>query len=457
MNYNYKFLKYKNKFLNQYGGNIDKSIANLRLNDFRVDEIIVAAGAAFRMFKVTRNDNTIFFVKLMNDYPTSAPIICYKGKNIYKLLENIRKHEVGSGFDDNKWLAALLVRTTLFNNDRKELEDIYGRLIVEKSRLDEILEKDRETKQLIRVASTMLEEKKAKLEILKTNLSKTVLKENKEKINEDISVMESHISQLTQKLSDLHKKTLLSDGEISANQSEIEKLQINITKKFEELKVAPAHKTFADILLTEDFLNKTDDTCYDMLSVEELERLKLEELDKKARLEQQIINSTSYLDIIGINDRLYYIYERLKNIYPNLRFKLKDVDKDKSKEYDKENKKNFKSCEFLLSILAEDQRMNVIKDIIQHILDTISIDAITIDDVTDKRLIELINEFNTKFGSIYEKYNRVQEELVKSKAVIIKRLKDKWISDICKEIITKYGSKNLHVISFIKLNKLIIE
>lgn len=453
MDYNYKLLKYKNKFLDQFGGNINESIAKLILNGFIVEEIIAGAGAAFRMFKVTRNDGAIFFIKLMNDYPNSAPIICFNGKNIFNLLAEIRSHEVGLDFDVNKWLAALLVRTTLFNDDRKGLEFIYSRLIVEKSRLEEILEKDSETKQKIRVYNNVLENKKAELERLNTNLLTTVLKE---KIKKDISLIESHIKQIKQMLGDLNKIRPLLDGEISANNLQIEELQQKISIKYKEIQEAPPHNTFADILLTDEFLNKIDDICYDMLSVEELKRLKLEELAKKARLEQQIISSKSYLDIIRINKKLFYIYRSLKNIYANLRFKLSNVDKIKSKEYGLEEKSNRNSCKFLLSILAEDEEMNEIKDRIQKILDDETID-INKDDVTDKRLIELIVQFNNTFNSIYHKYNNCTDDTVKSKAVIIKKLKDTWITAICKGILTKYGSKNLSVISFIKLHNLIID
>jgi len=450
MNYNYKLLKYKNKLLNQYGGNIDESIRNLKANGFSVEEH--GNDKTYRMLKVTRNDDrAIFFIKLMNDYPASKPIICYNGKNIFNLLDHIRRPLLTEEFDHSKYLAALLVRETLLDNRRKALEYFYHRDIVEKSRLDEILEKDIDTKQKIRVYNKVLEEKKVELARLNKELESTKFEENKKIIEEKKSVLSSNIRQIEQMLSDLNKITPLSDDEILNKQLEINKLQKEINKKNEEIGKSPAHMQFSAIYLNDQFLNQTDQYCYDILPLEELERLKSKELDKKVALEKHIIDSTTYLYFIRINKQLYFIHERLRNIYANLYNKTKDP------KYEKERDIYIKICKFMDDVLKKDDKMNIIKDDIQRILDTVTVDTISKDDVTDKNLIELIKQFNTIFNEIYDKYNCCHEPILQSKAEIIKKLKEKWISEISKEIIKNYGSKELSVIYVIKFNKLIIE
>ena len=131
MNYNYKLSKYKNKFLDQFGGGIieasilnlaahgimnrrimgDKNedlvkIKNAYVNDKSQDEyeqvetlsgrdVAIAAKVAKKAtleaeavdyVYMVQKDDKLLFIKFNNDYPASPPVICYNGKNIFNKL-----------------------------------------------------------------------------------------------------------------------------------------------------------------------------------------------------------------------------------------------------------------------------------------------------------------------------------------------------------------------------------
>lgn len=200
MDYNYKLSKYKNKFLEQFGGNIEELIKNLINNGFRVEEIKdeskdeikqafisdksrdifdiaymhayvdefktekesltignVAKEAQkdrieaesnlvdYRIFKVRREDGALFIIKLYKDYPVSEPLICYNGKNIYNKLQELRRVPT-----DNNLLVKLLIIDTFKNYERAEKEKEIAELDSKKDRLINDIERTKNNIQKIK-------------------------------------------------------------------------------------------------------------------------------------------------------------------------------------------------------------------------------------------------------------------------------------------------------------------
>jgi len=208
MDYNYKLSKYKNKFLEQFGGNIEESIKNLINNGFREEELSeeskieikqayiydklrdvfdieydraydhafnierktakesIAIGNAvgnaakeaqkdrieaesnlvdYRIFKVRRDDGALFIIKLYKDYPVSEPLICYNGKNMYNKLQELRRVAI----DDNL-LVKLLIIDTFKNHERAEKEKEIAELESIKYRLISDIERTKNNIQKIK-------------------------------------------------------------------------------------------------------------------------------------------------------------------------------------------------------------------------------------------------------------------------------------------------------------------
>ena len=559
MNYNYKLSKYKNKFLDQFGGDIDNAIKFLRDFNFKVEEVskdevekayvndrtrdvfdteyLKAYNQAFniegnsykysnnvankagntkkgaekgrideeskldnyRIFKVTRDDGVLFIIKLKNDFPNTLPLICFNGKDIFKALFRIRKvlfkrdHLDPSKFigtDDG--LLKLLVFDRLITKERHDLETKLRENEFKKNDLEEnierterinqetakdrtdlegwnILIRDAEKRKLVREAeiktdeATLKEHKKERY-----RLAQMVL--NRDDINKKISKLESEITEKKVRLAtitterDIYKGKVseietrlrsrkqdvvdidLTKKEIERLEEEIGRLKTDISKLPPLIVLPDPTQVIVPIYLTDEFLDPIENEHYYLLPEDKINQLIPEEEAKIDKLNSDFLKSKTFDEIFNINNKLikrYRVSYKLNQRLFQISFNYKDTDPAKSNlllssAQDKSKKANDKFI-FLTEFNSKLGIINRNMTAIESIIDANR--SIEFEDINDRSIVNLTTEINHLFDIIYQVYYDYNKEDLKIHANIIKQEHFKYLNELSKKIIVKYGGK----------------
>lgn len=455
MNYNYKLSKYKNKFLDQSGGGIDETIRILRDFNFVVEEvskdevekayvsdrmidiynteyeraynqafnfenkwhkesniIAQASGNAkkaaetlkieleskldnYRIFKVTRDDGTLFIIKLHKDYPGGGlPLICYNGKNIFKELFRIRKvlininpSDPAKRIADDYSLLKLLVFDTLITKERYNLEtelekDRFDKYNLEqniarteKIKLETVEDTARleELNKLITGAEKRKSELRAEIEINNATL-KTLEKErfrlaqipgsNGDGINREITGLKGQIEskkaelaaiavsvgKYNQEVSDIERrlKNRKQDViDIDSTTTKIKKLEEEIIKLETDISKLPPPpvlpigpsgvlpEKIVPIIFTDEFLDPIDNEHYYLLPEDTVTHLISTEEAKIDKLNSDFLKSNTFDNIYDINEKLvkrYRVLYKLCQRLFNISYKYKGPNDEKFRQ-----------------------------------------------------------------------------------------------------------------------------